>query len=105
VAERGLAALSYLPVPGLAYLVARARPKDELVRHHARQGGLLTIVACGLLVALGLLAGIGPARPVVAAVAAVVLAVAVAGALTGAIGAGRGRFVRLRPLWDVLARS
>jgi hypothetical protein len=97
--------LGYLPVPGLFLVPWLAAPYDPLARFHARQGGLLVGLLLAKLLALGLLGqALGPGgRDIVAAVAAVVLVLALAGMAWGLVGALRGRFTRVRPIWDLCA--
>jgi hypothetical protein len=95
--NRGAAAACYFPVPVLAWLVARAAPDDRLVRHHARQAGWLTILAWSLLLA----AGSFLQNPALTVVAGTVVALAGLGILVGVLSAASGRFVRVRPVWDL----
>ena len=98
--NRGAAAACYLPIPGLAWLVARAAPGDRLVRHHSRQGGLLAVLAWVVLMALGFLIAAPGMKEVGTALAGTVLGLTLVGILVGVVSAASGRFVRLRPLWD-----
>lgn len=100
--DRLTAAACYLPVPGLAWLLARARPQDRLVRFHARQGGWLAVGAWALLVAAGFLPARSPMLPIAAGL---VLALAATGILVGAASAARGHFARLRGLSDALVMA
>lgn len=106
VDERAAAVLSYLPVPGFAALTARLAPESRLARFHAWQGGLLVVLLYAGLILLGLLARVatGAARTALGFLAGLLLLLGVAALVVGAVAAGRGAFVRLRPVWDVLAR-
>lgn len=101
--NRGAAAACYIPIPGLAWFVARSAPRDRLVRHHAGQGGLLVATAWLLFVLLGLLLEDPGLRPVLSMVAGAVLGATLLGIATGILSAARGRYVRLRPFWDAMA--
>jgi uncharacterized membrane protein len=103
VAGRTIAWAAYVPIPGAAWLVARAAPRDRLVRHHARQGGLLAIALWLLLLGLGLLLPVPGMRDAVSAVLGAVLGLAILALAVGIVSAARGRYVRLRPLWDLAA--
>jgi hypothetical protein len=76
------------------------------MRYHAWQGGTLTLLLWTALVLLGLLGRASDAeglRTAIGAVSLLVLLAALAGFVFGAIGATRGLFVRVRPVWDLLA--
>lgn len=104
--DRAVAWVPYLPIPGLGILAARLRPADRLVRYHARQGGGLVLVLYVLVTAVGLAAKAWPALPAgaTAAMGAVLLAYGIAALLSGGVAAARGRYLRVRPVWDALAR-
>lgn len=98
--------LTYVPVPGLAWLVAFAAPRDRALRYHAWQGGTLTLLLWSLLVVIGLIGRASEAaafRSVIGVVSLLVILAALAGMVFGAVGAARGLFVRVRPVWDLLA--
>ncbi|MFO1532327.1 MAG: hypothetical protein ABR562_01290 [Thermoplasmatota archaeon] len=99
--NRGAAASAYLPIPGFAWLVARAVPADRLVRHHARQGGYLTAVAWLLLVLLGFALSAPALKSLATPAAGTVVGLWLLGILVGLAAAARGRFARLRPVWDL----
>jgi uncharacterized membrane protein len=105
VPSRGLAASCYLPLPGLAWLAVLAAPADRLVRFHARQATVAVVAAYVLLLTLGWLAAAAPALVgFVAAAAGTVLAVAIVALAAGCASAAMGRYLRLRPAWDLLVR-
>lgn len=103
---RGIAWLSYVPLPGLALAAVLLRPGDRLVRYHAWQaslallGGLLFLFAMGLLARLSGAGGYRAALGLLSGLGLVTLLVQLA---WGAAAAARGRFARLRPWWDVAA--
>lgn len=103
----GVAWLSYLPVPGLAYVAVRLAPSDRLVRFHAWQGGILVGAAYVALFVAGLLLSLpgmaSGAQAMGYVLGPFVLAVLV-GCVVGAIGAVRGRYTRVRPAWDLAVR-
>jgi hypothetical protein len=104
--RRDLAWLAYIPVPGLGLAASWAAPQDRLVRFHARQGGALIIILYAIMACLGLVTLILPpaGRPPIAAIAAAVLALAGVAIVVGVWTSLAGRFTRLRPLWDMVAR-
>lgn len=104
---RGVAWLSYVPLPGLALVPLALHPDDRLARYHARQGTLLVV---GLLLAMmlvGLLTLLSDAsgyRTTVGLLSGVLLLAGVAQLVWGAVGAALGRYPRLRPAWDLAAK-
>lgn len=104
VSGRAVAWLAYVPVPGLAAVAVLAAPRDRLARYHAWQGGLLVGAAYVWLAAWGFAAAAAgdAVRGVVSVMAGLGLAAFAAGALWGLGGAARGRYVRVRPVWDAL---
>lgn len=103
--NKGAAAACYIPVPGLAWLVARSAPQDRLVRHHARQGGLLAILSWVLLIGDGFLLQAPGLAETATLVAGTVVGLMLLAIVLGAASALRGRFLRLRPLWDIMAAA
>jgi hypothetical protein len=100
--RRGAAAACYIPLPGLSWVMARLARTDRLVRHHARQAGPLVVATWLLLLGLGGLLDNPRLAGAATAAAGVVLALALGYLVTGAVAAASGRFLRLRPLWDVV---
>lgn len=98
--------LSYVPVPGLPFVAVLAAPDDPLTRFHAWQGGVLVGLAYVLLIVLGLLARLSQA-PAFLATMGLLSGLALLGAVAamgwGIVGAARRRYVRVRPVWDLLA--
>ncbi|MEK6976158.1 MAG: hypothetical protein AABY18_07435 [Candidatus Thermoplasmatota archaeon] len=103
---RSVAWLSYVPLPGLALAAVAARPRDRLVRFHAWQG---TLAILGLLVFLfltGLAARLSEARAYRLSLGLLSGLGLLAGFVQlgwGIAGAATGRYVRLRPWWDLAA--
>lgn len=103
---RGVAWLSYLPVPGLALLPVWLHPQDRLARYHAWQGGLLVGGFFVLMLAFGLLTLLSDAkgyRQAVGLLSGTVLLVGVVQMVWGAVSSAMGRYPRLRPAWDLAA--
>lgn len=98
--------IAYLPIPGLFLVPWLAQPRDRNARFHAWQGGLLVGLLWVVLILLGLLGRASDASGFQLFIGAVTLIVLIAyfiGALVGALAAGRDRFVRIRPVYDILA--
>ncbi|HLF16535.1 MAG TPA: hypothetical protein VI796_03785 [Candidatus Thermoplasmatota archaeon] len=103
---RAVAWVAYLPLPGLALIPRLAAPGSRLARYHAWQGGVLVGLVYAIVVPLGIVASAGGGRlllAVVGALAAITLAAGLAATVVGIASASRGRFVRIRPVWDLLA--
>ncbi|HEX2065759.1 MAG TPA: hypothetical protein VHI93_03005 [Candidatus Thermoplasmatota archaeon] len=101
---KAVAWVAYLPVPGLGLVPALAAPRDPLARYHARQGGLLVLLLYVLLLGVGLASRAAPqAQHSLALAAAGVLLLGLVGMAWGLVGAARGRYVRVRPVWDLCA--
>lgn len=100
--------LSYLPVPGLPFIAVWAAPEDPLTRYHAWQGGALVGLAYAALLVFSMLGLISDATPFVMTVGFLVSLTALAaltGMVWGIIAAVRGRYARIRPVWDLLAAT
>lgn len=98
--------LSYVPVPGIQLAAVWAAPEDPLTRYHAKQGGALVGLLYGWLILIGFLAGISDAagfQATMGLLAGFPLLAALVGAVWGMVAAARGRYTRLRPVWDLLA--
>lgn len=105
VAAQGVAWLAYVPIPGVALLVAITAPNNRLVRFHARQATVIVLFAYVMLILFGLLAKVMPAaEATVTPAAGVVVAILLIAVMVGGIGAARGRYNRVRPFWDLVAR-
>lgn len=103
---RGVAWLSYVPIPGLALVAVRLHPEDRLTRFHAWQGTALVLGLLSAMLVAGLLTLVSSAKGYLAAVggiAGLVLLAGVVGLAWGMVGAATGRFTRLRPAWDLAA--
>ncbi|MEK6985864.1 MAG: hypothetical protein AABX89_05750 [Candidatus Thermoplasmatota archaeon] len=102
---RAVAWLAYIPLPGLFLVPLLGARGDRLARFHALQGGVLTIAFLVLLMLSGFYAFARngtKAAPVDAAIlSALLFVVGLAYLVIGAIAAARGRFTRLRPVWDL----
>ncbi|HET6398093.1 MAG TPA: hypothetical protein VFH47_00890 [Candidatus Thermoplasmatota archaeon] len=104
MSERALAAMSYVPMPGLAFLLPFAAPASRLVRHHAWQGGALTAGVLVLLMVAGFAVRAGGGAAAAARPVAGVLLLAYLAALGwGVAQAACGRYGRVRGAWDVVA--
>lgn len=98
--------LSYVPVPGTAFLAVWAAPEDPLTRFHAWQGGTLVAAAYAVVIGLGFLVRVSDATVYQAIMGAVTLAAVIAiltGIGLGIVGAVRGQYVRVRPVWDLVS--
>jgi Na+/melibiose symporter-like transporter len=101
---RGVAWLSYLPIPGLAVIPVLLHPGDRLARYHAWQGGLLVGAFFVLMFVFGLLMLLSEAagyRQTLGLLSGLVLVVGVVQMLWGAVASALGRYPRLRPAWDL----
>ena len=105
MAARAAACLAYVPVPGVAALAALVAPRERFVRYHAWQGGTLVVLAYAWVFVWGVAASAtaGTLQSAFGMVAGVGLLAALASAIWGLVGAARGRFTRVRPVWDLLA--
>lgn len=98
---KSVAWVAYLPFPGTFLVPLLAAPDARLARYHAWQGGATVGILYALLLAVGWL---DPALPgVMQGVAAVVVMLGLVAIIWGLVGAARGRFVRVRGVWDLLA--
>lgn len=98
--------IAYIPVPGLFIVPWLVQPDDRNARFHAWQGGLLVGLLWILLILLGLLGRASDGQGFqlfIGAVTLMVLLGYILGALVGGIAAGRDRFVRVRPVYDLLS--
>src|SRR5688572_31957015 len=103
---RGVAWLSYLPIPGLALIPVLLHPGDRLARYHAWQGGLLVgglWVLMTLLALLILAIDAEAFRGIAGFVFGVLLIAALVQMAWGGIASALGRYPRLRPAWDLAA--
>ena len=97
--------LAYIPVPGLSLLATWSAPDDPLTRYHARQGGLLVVLLWSWLLLVGFATGFSDAPAYLATmglVAGVPMAAGLIGIVWGIVAAARGRYARIRPVWDIL---
>jgi hypothetical protein len=103
---RGIAWLSYLPIPGLAFVPVLAHPGDRLARYHAWQGGLLVGGLWALMTVFALLILAIDAKPFrdgAGFVFGVLLIAGLVQMVWGAVSSAMGRYPRLRPAWDLAA--
>ncbi len=80
-------------------------PQDSLTRYHAWQGSALVILTYLALIVFGLLAKISDAAvylAIMGLLSGLTLLAALTGIVWGIIAAAMGRYVRLRPVWDLL---
>ena len=100
-----MAWVAYLPFPGLFALAVLAYPRDRLVRYHAWQGGTLVVLLYAWLTLWGLAAAPAPAgaQEAMGVAAGAGLLLAAFGLAWGGVSAARGRYPRIRPVWDLLA--
>lgn len=96
--ERWMAAVSYLPVPGLGFVAVYAAPKSRLARFHGVQGGVLVLASWILMASAGALLTV----PGMAWLATVIVVVYVAAALVGSGSAARGHFARVPGVWHIV---
>lgn len=101
---RAVAWVAYVPLPGSFLVPLLAAPQDRLARYHARQGGLLVGGAYLLLLVVGLIDVAAPANWL-QWIAGIVSGMTLLGIVAGGLGAARGRFTRVRGVWDLLARA
>ncbi len=97
--------LSYLPIPGLSLVATWLDPEDPLTRYHAWQGGTLVIGSYVLIIALGFLLRISDApafQATIGLTSGLVLLGTLVGMVWGIVAASMKRYVRLRPVWDLL---
>jgi hypothetical protein len=102
---RSVAWVSYLPIPGIALVAALAARHDRLARFHALQGGWLVALLYVALIVVGFVARASDAawwRLAWGLVVGILLIASLFGMVWGAAGSLRGRFVRVRPVWDLL---
>lgn len=98
--------LAYLPLPGLAVVPALVHGDDRLARFHAWQGGVLVVIVWILLAILGALLKVSDAsgyQGFIGFLALVVLIAYIVAASIGIVAVVREQFVRVRPVYDVLA--
>lgn len=103
---RGVAWLSYLPVPGLALVPVLLHPADRLTRYHAWQGGLLVgalWVLMSLFAVLILAIDAKGFRDVAGFLFGILLLAGLGQMAWGAVASALGRYPRLRPAWDLAA--
>jgi hypothetical protein len=103
---RGVAWLSYLPIPGLAFVPVLLHPGDRLTRYHAWQGGLLVggLWLGMILFALLILAIDAKGfRDFAGFLFGLVLIAAFVQMVWGGVASAMGRYPRLRPAWDLAA--
>ncbi|HUR25197.1 MAG TPA: hypothetical protein VM327_04180 [Candidatus Thermoplasmatota archaeon] len=103
---RGVAWLSYLPLPGLALVPVLMHPGDRLARYHAWQGGVLVGGLWILMTVFALLILAIDARPFRAGagfLAGLLLVGSLVQMVWGAVSSALGRYARLRPAWDLAA--
>jgi hypothetical protein len=98
--------LSYVPIPGLAFVPVLLHPADRLARYHAWQGGLLVgslWIAMTLFALLILAIDAEGFRAVAGFLFGLLLIAGFAQLLWGAVRAAMGHYPRLRPVWDLAA--
>lgn len=98
--------LGYIPIPGLHAVAVWLAPDDGLTRYHARQSALLVWFLYGWLLFVGLMTGLSDSASYLATMgllAGIPLVAVLVGLIVGAVGAAMGRFLRVRPAWDILA--
>ncbi len=98
--------LSYLPIPGVGIIAVWTAPEDPHVRFHAWQGSVLVLAAYVVLIVLGLLGRISDAgwyAATIGLLAGVWFLAVIVGLVWGIVAAARGRYDRIRPVWDVLS--
>ncbi len=101
---RGIAGLSYVPLPGVALIPIALHPGDRLVRFHAWQGTLAIFGVLAWLLVVGLLARLSDAsgyRTALGFLAGLGLLAGLVQLGWGMAAAALGRFQRLRPWWDI----
>ncbi len=102
---RAVAWLAYVPLPGLFLIPLLGHRGDRLARFHGIQGGIVTVAFLLLLMLSGFYSyarsGTTASAPDAAILALVVMLGGLGYLVAGAVAAGRGRFLRLRPAWDV----
>ncbi len=101
-----LAWLPYLPIPGLALIAVWIEPDNPHTRFHAWQGGTLVVAGFLLVLLLGMLGLLSDAAwygAVIGTLSGLILLGVLVGSIWGIVSAARGRYDRLRPVWDVLA--
>ena len=103
---RGVAWLSYVPLPGLALAAVMIRPGDRLVRFHAWQGTFAILGILLFLFLVGLTARLSEARAYRLALGLLSGIGLLAGLVQlgwGIASAATGKYARLRPWWDLAA--
>jgi uncharacterized membrane protein len=97
--------IAYLPVPGLSIIPWLGQGTDRNARFHAWQGGLLVAMLWLVLIVLGVLVQAAPTeglRLILGAITLMVLVAYLIAALLGGITAARDRYIRIRPVYDLL---
>lgn len=100
--------LGYVPVPGLHLVATWAAPEDPLTRFHAQQAAWIVIPLWIWLLVIGLVTPISDAAGWLATMgllAGIPMTAGMLGLIVGLIGAGMGRYTRIRPVWDLLTRG
>ncbi len=95
---------AYLPVPFVRLVLGRLQPDNRATRYHIVQGRIAFYGGLGLLLGVGFLGMASEAagyRAFIGALALVPLGWLLVALPWGAVAAARGRFVRLRPAWDL----
>jgi hypothetical protein len=101
---RAVAWLSYVPIPGLAFVPVLLHPADRLARYHAWQGGLLVAGLWAAMTAFALLILAIEAeafRAVAGFLFGLLLLAAFWQLAWGGVRAALGQYPRLRPAWDL----
>ena len=106
VQGRSVAWVAYVPIPVIFLVPLLAARGDRLARFHGIQGGIATTASLVLLMLAGFYkvarSGVqGAAPPDAAILALVVMVGGLVLCLTGLVAAARGRYLRLRPAWDL----
>jgi uncharacterized membrane protein len=98
--------LPYVPLPGLGLVAVALEPRSRLVRYHAWQGTALVLALLAAMILVGLLSVAvtdKAARGVLGFLAGLLLLAGILQMAWGGVAAALGRYVRLRPAWDLAA--